>query len=250
MSSRIEVLLAVAILNAIAHPLAARAAGPGSPSAAPLPDGYRLVWEQHFDDASALRGLAFTDPAAWRWTGDGRSLALELARQSQYQPPVRSPVNLALLADPVLGDFVLEVDLLQTGREYGHRDMCIFFGIQDPTHFYYVHLATAADDHAHNVFLVNGAPRTKIARETTRGVNWGLEVWHRVRLERRVAEGTVRVFYDDLSQPIMVAEDRTFGAGWIGFGSFDDTGKVDNIRVWAPGEPERKPAAFFSRKGP
>ncbi len=44
---------------------------------------------------------------------------------------------------------------------------------------------------------------------------------------------------------IMSAEDRTFGVGWLGFGSFDDTGKVDNIRVWAPVAAELKSAPFF-----
>lgn len=212
-----------------------------------VPAGYRLVYEQHFDDAGALGGFAFTDPAAWKWTGDGESFALELAAQSKYAPPVRSPVNIAVIGDRVFGDFVLEVDLIQTGKEYGHRDMCLFFGMQDVSHFYYVHMATAADDHAHNVFIVNGAPRTKIAKETTRGVNWGLGVWHTVRLERRVGEGTVRVFFDDRTQPVMVAEDKTFGAGWIGFGSFDDTGKVDNIRIWAPDEPGKRAVPFYLR---
>ena len=34
-----------------------------------------------------------------------------------------------------------------------------------------------------------------------------------------------------MSEPIMVAEDRNFGAGYVGFGSFDDTGMIDNIRI-------------------
>ena len=29
-------------------------------------------------------------------------------------------------------DFVLEADLLQTGRQYGHRDLCLFFGFVSP----------------------------------------------------------------------------------------------------------------------
>lgn len=224
--------------------------GAGPAPTVAVPAGWRLAYEQHFDAAAGLAGFVFTDPGAWRWSADGVSRALELVRQSQYQPPVRSPFNLAVVADQMFGDFVLEVDLVQTGKEYGHRDMVLAFGMQDPSHFYYVHLATKADDHAHNVFLVNGAPRVKIARETTSGVNWGLDVWHRVRLERRMAEGLVKVYFDDLTTPVMVAEDRTFGAGWIGFGSFDDTGKVDSIRVWAPGQPEEKAVPFFRRLGP
>ncbi|MCK6500510.1 MAG: hypothetical protein L6Q38_13635 [Nitrospira sp.] len=223
------------------------AEAPSTPAAAPVPSEYRLAYEQHFDAAEALRGFVMSDIKAWEFAADGQSFALELARQSQYQASVRSPFNIALIADVAFGDFLLEVDLVQTGKEYGHRDMCLFFGFQDPTHFYYVHLATAADDHAHNIFIVNGAPRTKIARETTKGVNWGLGVWHKVRLERRVADGSIRVFFDDLTRPIMIAEDKTFGAGWIGFGSFDDTGKVDNIRVWSPSTPEKRAVTFFER---
>jgi hypothetical protein len=211
----------------------------------PLPTGYRLLYEQVFDDELSTNEFVFSDPVAWQ-IGPGRtSHALELVRQSRYQPPVRSPVNLALLSDRAFGDFILEADLVQTGREYGHRDMCIYFGFQNPTNFYYVHIATAADDHAHNVFLVKNAPRTKIARQTTQGVNWGLNVWHRIRLERRLADGSIRVFFDDLSKPLMIAEDRTFAAGHLGFGSFDDTGKIDNIRIWGPSV-ESRPVPPFS----
>jgi hypothetical protein len=45
----------------------------------------------------------------------------------------------------------------------------------------------------------------------------------------------------------MTAEDKTFGAGYIGFGSFDDTGMVDNIRIWAPSA-ETKKAPFFTAR--
>jgi hypothetical protein len=240
--------LAFTIASATAATLAADPA-PSTPPPAPLPTGFRLAYEQHFDTAAALRGFAMSDTNAWEYSADGSSFALELARQSKYQASVRSPFNIALIADQAFGDFTLEADLVQTGKEYGHRDMCLFFGFQDPTHFYYVHLATAADDHAHNIFIVNGAPRTKIARETTKGVNWGLGVWHKVRLERRLADGSIRVYFDDLTHPIMVAEDKTFGSGWIGFGSFDDTGKVDNIRIWSPTSPEPRPVTVFGRSG-
>ncbi|HMO63643.1 MAG TPA: hypothetical protein PKE47_00170 [Verrucomicrobiota bacterium] len=216
------------------------------PAAGPVPEGWRLVYEQHFDAPAALDDFVFTDPAAWRHSAAGKAFALELAQQSRYQPPHRSPVNIALLAGLVLGDFILEVDLLQTGREYGHRDMCLFFGVQDPARFYYAHLATRTDPHAHNVFLVHRAARTNISTSTTPGVNWGLEVWQKVRLERRLADGSIRVFFNDMTTPVMTAKDTTFGAGWLGLGSFDDTGKMDNIRVWAPAEPERQRAEFFT----
>lgn len=213
----------------------------GSPQ---LPAGYKLLYQQNFDDRSASNDFRMTDPGAWRVATEHANGALELAAQSKYQPPVRSPVNIALIANQVFGDFVLEADLVQTGKEYGHRDMCLFFGFQGPDKFYYAHLATAADDHAHNIFIVNGQPRTKIAAETTKGVHWGLGVWHKVRLERKTADGSIRVFFDDMTKPIMTTHNKVFDNGYIGFGSFDDTGKVDNIRIWGPSA-ETKPAEFF-----
>jgi hypothetical protein len=214
-----------------------------------IPDDYKLVYEQNFDSETALKDFVMTDPKAWKRATTNEITALELVRQSKYSPAVRSPVNVALVADKVLSDFVLEADLMQTGPEYGHRDMCLFFGFQSPTNFYYAHIATAADDHAHNVFIVNGAPRTKIAKETTKGVNWGLGVWHRVRLERKASDGAIRVYFDNMTRPIMIAEDTTFASGYVGFGSFDDTGMVDNIRVWAPTAPEKR-AKFFEPTRP
>lgn len=216
----------------------------------PVPAGYQLLYEQDFADETALREFEFSDPTAWRWAReDGeRKGALELHRQSRYSPRVRSPVNIALLKDRLFGDFVLDVDMVQTGREYGHRDMCVFFAAKDPANFYYAHLATKADDHAHNVFLVNDEPRVKIASETTSGVNWGLEIWHRVRVERRLADGTIRVFFDDLTKPIMVASDKHFDFGRVGFGSFDDTGKVARVRIWGP-EVLGKRLEFFDHSG-
>ncbi len=138
-----------------------------------LPPNYKLLYEQKFEGASALKDFVMSDPKAWKFTKDGGHSALELATQSKYQPAVRSPFNIALIADKVFGDFILEADLLQTSKEYGHRDMCLFFGFEAPAKFYYAHIATAADDHAHNIFIVKDQPRTKIAKETTKGVDWG-----------------------------------------------------------------------------
>ena len=211
-----------------------------------IPSDYKLAYEQKFANATALHDFRFTDPAAWRFAKTNDTTALELVKQSKYAPIVRSPVNIALITDKAFGDFVLEADLIQTGKEYGHRDMCLFFGFQSPTNFYYAHIATAADPNAHNIFIVNNAPRKNFAKETTKGVNWGLGVWHKVRLERNVSAGTIRVYFDDMTKPIMLAEDKTFTRGAIGFGSFDDTGMVDNIRIWAPSV-EPATTDFFKR---
>lgn len=212
-----------------------------------IPEDYRLLYSQDFAAADAIKDFVMTDSSAWTLsTADGKS-ALELTKQSKYKPRYRSPLNIALLGGKVFGDCVVEADCLQTGKEYGHRDMVFVFGFQDPANYYYAHIATKADDHANQIFIVKEAPRLKISRQSNAGNNWGLNVWHHVRLERSVSTGSIKVFFDDMAQPIMTAEDKSFGPGWIGFGSFDDTGKISNIKVWGQSA-EARQAPEFSGK--
>ena len=65
-----------------------------------------------------------------------------------------------------------------------------------------------------------------------------------MRLERKVADGSIKVFFDDLTKPIMLARDKTLGRGYIGFGSFSDIGKFDNLKIWGPSV-EMKASEFF-----
>lgn len=207
-----------------------------------VPAGFTLQYEQDFKSADALKDFVFSDSSAWRWSdGDGKE-AMELHKQSAYKTKVRSPFNIGLIGGKQFGDFVMEAQCLQTGKEYGHRDMVFFFGFQEPSKFYYVHIATAADDHANNIFIVNDSPRTKIAKTTNDGNKWGLGVWRKVRVQRVGTE--ISVFFDDMSKPVMTADDATFGVGWLGFGSFDDTGKVANVRVWAKESTTRQAPDF------
>ncbi|MBM4024771.1 MAG: DUF1080 domain-containing protein [Planctomycetes bacterium] len=172
-----------------------------------------------------------TDPNAWKVVPRGNGHVYSQHRQSKYVPPVRSPVNLARIEDLSVSDFVVQARMEQTSREYGHRDMVILFGYQDPSHFYYVHIATKADAAANSIFIVNGAPRVSIARERTDGTDWSTG-FHDVRIVRDTASGAIEVFYDDMDKPIMRAVDKTFLRGGLGFGTFDDTGNLDDVMIW------------------
>jgi len=211
-----------------------------------VPAAYKLVYRQDFEKPGALRDFAFTDPTAWRHGSEDDRGYMELFKKSKYKYVVRSPLNIALIAERRVGAFVLEAELKQTGKEYGHRDMCLFWGFQDPSHFYYVHIASKADAHAHQIFIVDGKPRTKITTEGTAGHKWSARPWHRVRVVRDPDAGSTAVYVNDMEKPIMKADDKTFGAGYVGFGSFDDTGCVSRIRLWAEKAGD-KPVASFKR---
>jgi len=172
-----------------------------------------------------------TDAKAWTIAEDpAGNHVLALERASDYAPPFRSPLNMAMAKGAEFGSFEMTVRMKQTGREYGHRDLCLFFGYVDASHFYYLHLATKADDHANSIFIVNNAARLSIAATRTTGTAWD-DQFHTVKIRRDVDSGTIEVFFDDMEKPVMTATDKTFVSGRIGVGSFDDVGHFDDIHV-------------------
>ena len=192
-------------------------------------DTLPLVVEETFEDGADR--WQPTDAKAWQVKSidDGRVYS-QFKKRSDYNPPHRSPYNIAVLKDTLVSDFVLDAKVLSTHPDYGHRDACLFFGYQDPAHFYYVHLGKKTDNHANQIFIVNAADRTKISTKTTPGTDWD-EQWHHVRIVRKVADGTIEIYFDDMKTPAMTAKDKTFTWGQIGIGSFDDTSDWDNIQL-------------------
>lgn len=181
-------------------------------------------------ESGKLAGWVATDPQAWRIGAEGDRHFLQQHTASQVQTAVRSPFNRALLTGVSVGDFQLDVDVQSTARDYPHRDVCLFFGYQDPTHFYYVHLGQRADDHANQIFIVNAAPRIKISTRSTEGTPWN-DQWHHARIVRRVATGEIAVYLDNLDEPVMTAKDTTLAWGTVGVGTFDDTANFDNVAL-------------------
>ncbi len=154
---------------------------------------------------------------------------LRVTGPSQYEPPHRSPLSIAWLKDVELGDFVLTARVQNTNPSGGpHRDLCLFWGRQDPAHFYYVHLGAKPDPHACQVFIVDDAPRTMITDEGAKGTPW-TDGWHDVKVVRRIGDGTIEVYFDDMTKPLMTARDKTFTWGQVGIGTFDDNGNFDDV---------------------
>jgi hypothetical protein len=211
-------------------PLAALALAVSLPALAQDKDAPKLplVFEDDFGKGAGR--WQPTDADAWKVIDTKKGMAYSQFKQSKYKPPHRSPLNFALVKDLLLEDFVLEADVQSTARDYGHRDMCLFFGYRDADHFYYAHLAKQTDDHANQIFIVNGADRKKISTKTTPGTPWD-DRWHHVKLVRTVKDGAIAVYFDDMITPVMTATDRTFTWGQVGVGSFDDTGNWANVKV-------------------
>ena len=189
-----------------------------------------IVYRCDFEEGAA--DWAPTDQTAWKidHTLAENAVYSQFKKRSAYNPPHRSPYNIALVKKLDLGTFQLDVKVLSTHKDYNHRDACLFFGYQNPGQFYYVHLGKKADPHANQIFIVNKSPRIKISSKTTSGTNWDSK-WHHVRITRNVITGKIAVFFDDMNKPAMQATDRSFLSGQIGLGSFDDTTAWNDLIV-------------------
>ena len=224
-------------LDALAFLGVALASLVGTPRSAAAEDavpkernGLPLIFQDDFENGASR--WEPTDAKAWKIIEQGKNHVFnQFVKNSDYKPPHRSPYNRAMIKDVVVGSFVLDVKLQSTIPDYGHRDLCLFFGSQDPAHLYYVHLGKKMDPHANNVFIVNAADRKSISKTTTDGTPWDDE-WHHVRLVRDVKTGSIEVYFDDMRKPAMTAIDKSFTWGRVGVGSFDDTGNFDDIRLW------------------
>lgn len=211
-------------------------------AAAPADDKNLPDWAKGIEITLPLTGksandFVFSDPAVWKFAADedGKEfLRLDYDRKkykSPYTPKHRSPVHIALLKQYPLTDFAMDVELMSTTEPYGHQDLCLFFNFESPEKFYYAHLAPAPDANAHNIFIVNGADRKNLLGPQKKGIEWKADTWHTVRLVRQASTGKIEVYFDDMTKPVLAAEDKTFQKGLVGFGSFDDTGRFRRVTL-------------------
>jgi hypothetical protein len=209
-----------------------------------VPADYQLFIDESFALPESLSALRFANPEDWvHQTAEGGYI--ENTAWS-YGPPHASLHALAIFPGLKFGAFVMELEIQQTNPSGGHRDFCPAWGMESPARYYYAHIAQAHDGVAHNIHIVLDADRTAITEVFTPGFDWGTNAWHEFRVTRS-AVGEVTVHADGAAMPILTATDARLGAGYIGFGSFDDKGRVRNVKVWAPSA-EEVPAAFFATK--
>jgi hypothetical protein len=211
------------------------AGGSGSGGGQPNPDGvpadYQLFVDESFADAAALSKLKFANPAEWvHQNADGGFVE---STGATYTPPHASLHSLAIFGDLKFGAFVLEAEVMQTNPSGAHRDFCVAWAMENPSRYYYAHVAEAHDAVAHNIHIVLDADRTAITKKFTPGFDWGMNQWHKLRVTRSAA-GDMAVYADGGAMPILTASDTRLGSGYVGFGSFDDKGRVRNVKLWAP----------------
>jgi len=220
-----------------------------------LPDGvpqsYRLLLDESFAQQDSLDGILAGNPEDWTHADEGGGfLQYGGVGYTPPNPPIpESFTSFALVSGMKFGSFVLEVELMQQNpqQDIPQRDMCIVFGITSETRYYYAHIAQGHTDRWHNIHIIDNAPRRPITVTNNGGIAWGLDEWHKFRLVRDAALGTIEVYMDDeLTAPILTANDTTFSEGYVGFATHQDSGRVRNLKVWgASAALAQAPADFF-----
>lgn len=148
---------------------------------------------------------------------------------------IRRPAALALLKERSFLNVKLEAEVRSTADPSIERaDILLVFGYQSPTRFHYVHLSGVTDDVHNGIFVVADADRRRIDAGDGAPQLSDRE-WHRVRLIVDAPSGRIEVFVDDAAVAGLVAVDRDVGSGLVGFGSFDDTGKIRSVSLTGTG---------------
>jgi hypothetical protein len=176
-------------------------------------------------------------PAKWQFPGD----QVILAERGDNPGPPRRPFEYAtLVSGPEFASVQIDAEVrIDEPVSRNDRDVIIVFGWQSDTQFNYAHLSQDNTIYPHNgIFVVNNADRLRIDDQwLNSNPNIGAEPsirdteWHRVRVTHCVETGTISVYVDDLSKPRMTATDKTLTSGRVGFGSFDNFGRMRNLTV-------------------
>jgi hypothetical protein len=174
-------------------------------------------------------------PSKWRFTGRETILA----EAGVQRPGPRRPFEYAILDEgPVFTSVEIDARVrLDAPVSVTDRDVVLIFGHQSDTRFYYAHLSSDNTILPHNgIFKVDDADRERIDYQwngRSRGANPSVTdaAYHRVRLVHLPATGQIAVYLDGRADPVMTAVDKTFTSGRVGFGSFDNTGRIRDLRV-------------------
>jgi len=176
-------------------------------------------------------------PAKWRFPGR----EVVLAEAGVQRPGPRRPFEYAVLtAGREYRNVRIDAEVrLDTPVEETNRDVIIVFDYQSDTKFSYVHLSSDNTIYPHNgIFVVNDADRVRIDDQWngTTGAPPAITDadWHKVRVTRCASTGEIAVYVDGSKRPLMTAVDTTLGSGRVGFGSFDNVGRLKGLKISSP----------------
>lgn len=189
-------------------------------------------------------GLAVVHPAAspdeWsphspeKWAFRGGQV-IQTERGDEPDGP-RRPYEYAIVdTGPELGSMHYRASVrIDEPVTRDDRDVVLIFNYRSPTRYNYVHLSQDNTIYPHNgIFRVDDADRERLDDQWDgeKGAPPAIDDrgWHDIRLDHHAPSGRIEVRVDGAREPLMTATDTTFQGGRIGFGSFDNYGRVRDV---------------------
>ncbi|WP_330247261.1 PQQ-dependent sugar dehydrogenase [Streptomyces sp. NBC_00562] len=173
-------------------------------------------------------------PAKWAYT----TRETIMTEPGVARPGPRRPFEYAVLtAGPRYSSVTVEAEVrIDTPVEITNRDVILIWDYQSDTRFQYAHLSSDNTIYPHNgLFTVNDADRLRIDDQWngTYGAPPAIkdDGWHKVRLTHCADTGETAVYLDGSRNPLITATDPVFASGRVGFGSFDNAGRVRHLKV-------------------
>lgn len=163
----------------------------------------------------------------WELAREDEKGFYRLKEPGQHNEGIIRPAEYSLVKNLVFTDFTLKCKIrCDAPLDVRYRDAVIIFGYQDDAHFYYVQFSNISDDLHNTIMMVVGDYRKRINTNIPERTLTDLS-FHDVKVKRKKEK--IEVYFD--GKLIMGSEDKTFPAGKVGIGSFDDVGSFDDFYV-------------------
>ncbi|UCD07856.1 MAG: hypothetical protein JSW41_02730, partial [Candidatus Aenigmatarchaeota archaeon] len=143
------------------------------------------------------------------------------------------------LIDGVQADNFTFSGRLRSTSSTDWRDLALAFGYQNANEHYLVIFNNGCNPDTNGVFKVNTTGRIKIDNEgcpAGEGIGYGIlndNNYHDFKIVRNGS--SIKVYFDDMVNPLFTASDNSYGSGLFGVGSVNDNGVFDDIRISGPG---------------
>ncbi len=187
-------------------------------------------YELTFSSPKELSLLHLSDTTGWIISKNGNSgkCLKHIETNSSKDSSIQSTL---LFKNTEVGSFILETDVMQTPTNYNLVHLCLIFGYQSANQFAFAQLASQADRFTHNMFVTEGGSRQRILEKQERGIAWGFEQWHKVKIERNIQESSIKVWTDG-NLVFESNDERLMQKGMVGLGNSGDSYKLDNLKIW------------------
>jgi hypothetical protein len=197
-----------------------------------IPEGYIMQYQQDFSGKTPLDDFCSDDFHLWSIKSVNGNKYLEYNHDIEVDSSAFIPLNICMIDNYIFGDFIIELNLMQSGEVPGNA-IRILFGIKDSLEYYCFSASSVNNEQNEGIFVVENEQPVRVPDTRYKNISWTPGKWHKVRIERNIVDTSVKVFFDDMKKPYMETKDRTFIMGYIGFGSVTGKAAIDNIKIWS-----------------